>query len=134
MKGLKQKLKISSAIALPSCAFLIGSVASANQDYGLKATAEKGFGANSPVLQNDRTIYTVVGNVINAGLGLLGVVFLILIIIGGIMWMLAAGDEGRVTQSRELIKNAIIGLAIVLAAYSMSYFVVQALINSVTTT
>jgi len=61
--------------------------------------------------------------VIEGFLGLLGVIFIILIIIAGYNWMTAAGDEQKVTKAKDTIQRAIIGLIIILAAYSITYFV-----------
>jgi RsiW-degrading membrane proteinase PrsW (M82 family) len=58
------------------------------------------------------------------------VVFLILIIYGGILWMTAAGNEEKVKKAKELITEALIGLVIVLAAYAISYFVLNQLVNA----
>ena len=61
--------------------------------------------------------------VIEGFLGLLGVIFIILIIVAGYNWMTAAGDEAKVTKAKDTIQRAIIGLIIILAAYSITYFV-----------
>ena len=41
--------------------------------------------------------------------------------------MTAKGNEEQVSKSKNLIRDAIIGIIIVLAAYVISYFVVDAL-------
>ncbi|KKP91560.1 MAG: hypothetical protein UR94_C0015G0010 [Parcubacteria group bacterium GW2011_GWA2_36_10] len=64
---------------------------------------------------------------INAALSLLGVIFIIMIILAGFKWMTASGDPKKVEEARDNIKNAVIGLAVVLAAYAITYFVFQAL-------
>ena len=65
--------------------------------------------------------------VIEAFLSLLGIIFIILIIIGGYGWMMAGGDEGKVTAAKERIRQAIIGLIITVSAYAITYFVFNAL-------
>ncbi|MEK7123168.1 MAG: hypothetical protein AAB855_04935, partial [Patescibacteria group bacterium] len=67
--------------------------------------------------------------VINAALGIIGVVFLVLIVYGGLMWMLSEGDETKVGKARGLIFHSIIGLIIVLGAYAITNFVVTSLIQ-----
>ena len=44
---------------------------------------------------------------------------------GGYLWMTARGNEEEVTKAKNLIKAAIIGLIIVLAAYAISIFVIK---------
>lgn len=67
----------------------------------------------------------MVSSVIEAVLSLLGVIFLILVIYGGFLWMTAAGDDGKVDTARKIITAAIVGLVIVVSAYAISYFVIQ---------
>jgi hypothetical protein len=47
----------------------------------------------------------------------IGVSFLIIMIIAGFMWMTAQGNEQQVGKAKNIIIYAIIGLAVVLAAY-----------------
>ena len=55
----------------------------------------------------------------------MGVVFLILMIYGGYLWMLARGNEQEVEKAKNIIQNALIGLVIVLAAYAITALVRQ---------
>ncbi len=68
-----------------------------------------------------------VGNVILALISILGVIFVVLIVYAGFKWMLAQGDETKTKEALSLITNSIIGLAIILAAYAISYFVISTL-------
>lgn len=69
----------------------------------------------------------VVGGYIQGALALLGVIFLALLVYGGYLWMIARGEEAEVTKAKDTIKMAVIGLAIVLAAYAITAYVVVAL-------
>ncbi|MEK7123167.1 MAG: hypothetical protein AAB855_04930 [Patescibacteria group bacterium] len=73
----------------------------------------------------------VVGNVILAILTIVGLIFLVLMVYAGIRWMLAQGEEQKITEARNLIFQSIIGLIIVLAAYAIAYFVVSQLQRAV---
>ncbi|MFA6393484.1 MAG: pilin [Patescibacteria group bacterium] len=75
----------------------------------------------------EETVYTTIGMIINIALSLLGVIFLALLIYAGFEWMTARGDEAKVTKAKDIMKNAVIGLVIVLAAYVISYFVIYQL-------
>jgi hypothetical protein len=68
--------------------------------------------------------FFLISTIINLILSFLGVIFLILMIYGGYQWMTAGGDEQKVEKAKGLIRNAIIGLIVVIAAYAISYFVV----------
>lgn len=74
-----------------------------------------------------------VGAIIKAALGLLGTVFLGFLVYAGYLWMTAGGNEEEVTKAKKLITQAIIGLAIVLAAYAITAFVVRGLVNATVT-
>ncbi|MDP2656724.1 MAG: hypothetical protein Q8P11_04130 [bacterium] len=76
-------------------------------------------------------LVSVVGLVIKAILGLMGIVFLILMIYAGILWMTAAGEKERVEKARDMISTAIIGLLITIGSYTLTYFVVENLQNAV---
>lgn len=72
----------------------------------------------------------VIGEIIAQVLGLMGVIFAVLIIYSGIRWMTAAGDSGRVEKAKNILINSVIGLIITLAAYSISYAVIEILLKS----
>lgn len=67
----------------------------------------------------------IVGNIIQILLAFLGTIALILVLYGGFLWMTAAGSEEKVKKAKELLKNATIGLVIIVAAYSITYFVIE---------
>ncbi|MCX6797941.1 MAG: pilin [Candidatus Falkowbacteria bacterium] len=66
---------------------------------------------------------TIISLIIRAVLGLLGIIFLVLIIMAGFKWMTAGGNEQQVKSAQDTMKTAVIGLVIVLAAYSITYFI-----------
>ncbi|MEA3398206.1 MAG: hypothetical protein U9R06_00480 [Patescibacteria group bacterium] len=66
-------------------------------------------------------------NLIKVFLGILGVVFIILVIVAGFNWMTAGGDEEKVKKAKQMIQRAIIGLIIIALAYSITYFVFKSL-------
>jgi len=67
-------------------------------------------------------------------LGLMGVVFFILILYGGFKWMTAAGNDDTIKKAKKIIISAVIGLAIVTAAYSIAYFISSAIETAATPT
>jgi len=72
-------------------------------------------------------ILTTIGLIINAALSILGVIFLVLIVYGGYVWMTAGGDESKVEKAKSTFGRAIIGLLIVICAYAIADFVVPAI-------
>lgn len=92
---------------------------------GLENTAEI---AGIPQ-EGERSIPARIGSIISYALGFVGVIFLILMIAGGLMWMTAAGNEERVSKAKGLITNAVIGMVIVFSAYAITYFVTETLLG-----
>ena len=70
----------------------------------------------------------IVGIVIQAFLGFLGITFIILVIMAGIKWMTANGNEDEVKKAVRIIKESIIGLIVVLISWTMWDFVFKKLI------
>ena len=75
-------------------------------------------------------LLTVIGRIIQVFLGLLGVIALILILYAGFLWMTSQGNEEKVQKAQAIIKNAVIGLVICLAAFSITTFIMNTLLNA----
>jgi len=76
---------------------------------------------------NESSLAQIVAVAIQAFLGLLGIIFLVLMITAGFKWMTASGNEEKLTEAKETIWRAVIGLIIVVAAYAITYFVFNSL-------
>lgn len=109
--------------------FLLSSIltprnALAEDKYGLDQSASKVEAFKGQVSSTEENfINDKIGSVIGIVLSFIGVIFLILMIYAGISWMTAAGNQEKVTKAKNLIINAIIGLIIVLSAYTISSFI-----------
>ncbi|MBI4253171.1 hypothetical protein HY623_03285 [Candidatus Uhrbacteria bacterium] len=101
----------------------------ANLKQEINAKLQNAGEANAGYASTD--IAAVIGNVVLTLLTILGVVFIVLIVFAGFRWMLAQGEEQKITEARNLIIHSIIGLLVVLAAYAISYFVISALQKAV---
>lgn len=72
-------------------------------------------------------VLPIIKTIIQVALSFLGVIFLILVIYGGFLWMTASGNEEQVGKAKKILKSAIIGLVIVMMSYAISWFVTNAL-------
>lgn len=91
----------------------------------VKAGATKtGAGAG---LTNVPPLEDLIGGIINAVLGFLGVLLLGYIIYAGFIYMTAGGDKTKTQTAMTMIKNAIIGLVIIMASYAITVFVLSRL-------
>ncbi len=68
-------------------------------------------------------INVIVNNLILVVLGLLGVIFLLLVIYAGFTYMTSAGDSKKNAAARNAVISAVIGMVIIIAAYAITYFV-----------
>jgi type III secretory pathway component EscU len=84
-------------------------------------------------LTQERSLEEIIGSIINVILGFLGIVFLVLMLWAGFKWMTARGDETKVEEATTMIRQAIIGLAVILAAFAISNYVLNALVRVTTT-
>ena len=65
----------------------------------------------------------VVARIINAALGLLGLVAVIIILYAGFLWMTAQGAEEKVAKAKKLLVQAVIGLLIIIMAFAIAQFI-----------
>ena len=87
-------------------------------------------GSRSGYNTGERNVEPIIGNIISVILSFLGVIFLILMVYGGYMWMTAMGNEEKVKKAQALIVAAVLGLIIVVGAYAMTVFVVDRMTTS----
>lgn len=88
--------------------------------YGLQDTA------TAADLIRTETPAQIAGNVIGAGLSMIGVLFFLLMVYSGILWMTARGNEEQTKKALNTAIAAGIGMVIVLASYAITSFVFKA--------
>ena len=115
---------VKKLVALPviALALVFGlSAAPAHAVDLLEGIDEVGSAAD---IDTNTTLEQTIGQLINVVLGFLGIVFLVLVIYAGFLWMTAAGNTDRVGKAKSIMIQAVIGLIILLAAYAITQFVV----------
>ena len=126
--GISLLLASSTFFAVPTLVSAQGTT----QTGGVKDLQENlgsfggdtGLGSDEAGATND-DLYGRIAALINIVLGFLGIIAVILIIAAGFKWMTAGGNEEEVKKARDNIKNAVIGLAIVLGSYVIVNFAVS---------
>ena len=122
--GRERCLFVIALILLASLFFLVGPLGSSKvmaQDplEGLEQVGEQAG------LKGETTdLYVLIGRVVSIALSLMGLILVILLVIAGIMWMTSHGNEEQLQKAKTMIRNALIGLAIVVIAYALAYFVI----------
>jgi len=75
-------------------------------------------------------LYTIIGRIINVALGFTGIILLGLLMYAGYEWMTSGGDAKKVDTAKTRIRNAIIGLIIIMSAFAIVNFILNALLGA----
>jgi len=82
----------------------------------------------------DAGMEEIIGTIIQIVLSLLGLVAVVLIIVGGFQWMTSGGNEEKIGKAKKLMGSALVGLIIVILAYSIATFIISSLTDVTTGT
>ena len=142
--GLITMVALASSLALPVMAR--STIGTGQEDYSPEVNNPKDSSAGNPkdsspkggsfaqqateglkqVGGNDQTSFgDIVSKVINFLLFFVGVISVIMIIYGGVRYTTSAGDSGKVTNAKNTILYAIVGLIVSILAYAIVNFVVK---------
>lgn len=98
---------------------------------GLTLTPTSSVKCNS---NNDGTYYCEVPwlseyilGIFNYGLSIAGILAAIILMAGGVLWLISSGDASKITQAKELIIGSITGLVILASSYVILYQINPAL-------
>ncbi|MBP8599938.1 hypothetical protein KBI31_01735 [Patescibacteria group bacterium] len=90
---------------------------------GLTTIGNKAYGTpGSP-----QDIRILIAKIVQITLGLLGTILIVLIIVAGVQYMTAGGNQTKVESALKHLTNALIGLIIVLVSYAITVFIIQQL-------
>jgi len=95
--------------------------------YGIEETQKATGNLLPKTVAGAGTVPQLVGKIVAVALSLLGIIFFLMILYAGGLWMIAMGNQDRVTRAKEIMEAAVIGLLIVLASYAISRFIFERL-------
>jgi len=110
------------------CLALLAPMTASAQTLGSNDILDPNFSDDTGLGQADLT--TTIAQLIRVALGFLGVIAVVIVLYGGVMWMTAGGNEDRVTKARKIMTAGLIGLIIILAAYAIASFVISNLLSA----
>lgn len=84
--------------------------------------------AQYDVNTGETTFASTLGTVVKILMSFSGIIFMSLMVYAGFLWMTARGEESQIEKAMKIIKASIIGLVIVVAAYSITFFIVPRII------
>ena len=76
-------------------------------------------------LQTTGTVEERIGKVVGIVFGFSSIIFLIMIVYGGLLWMLASGNVASIKKARSTLIHAAIGLFVTLMAYQVASYVIS---------
>ncbi|MBQ2672901.1 hypothetical protein IJG01_02950 [Candidatus Saccharibacteria bacterium] len=68
--------------------------------------------------------------ILNAVIGVLGIVAVIVIILGGVQYMTSTGESGKVKKAKDTILYGIIGLVVCVLAFAIVNFVIANILGN----
>lgn len=95
------------------------SIPGSNFQKGVTTTLEANTG---PIARYISAIY-------NYGVGIVGIVAAMMLMIGGIIWLTAAGSSSKIEQGKSFIFSSLTGMALVLTAYILLNTINPELVN-----
>lgn len=114
-------MKRKSLLLIPAISLLLTfSLQAVHAQYGLKETAD------AAGLETTSTLPDKVGQAINIILSVVGLIFLILAVYGGIKILTSRGDSAKIKTGQDTLLYAVIGLIVITASYALSTYVIGA--------
>ncbi|NCN25895.1 hypothetical protein GW935_04605 [Candidatus Falkowbacteria bacterium] len=133
---LTKILIIMTVLIIPAVLWLIKpAVAQAQTDSNLNVWGDLfspegvGFNAINQTGLGKADPRVIAGGIIQVILGFLGLLTVILMLYGGFLWMNSKGDPKKIEIAQALIRNAVIGLIIILSAFAIALYVTRVLIG-----
>ena len=74
--------------------------------------------------ENGQDLSSTVIQIINAVIGVLGLAAVVIVIIGGINYMMSSGEAAKVKKAKDTILYGVIGLVICVLAFAIVNFVI----------
>jgi len=87
-------------------------------------------GVGAPLGPQEPDLPVLVGRFINVFLSVLGIIFVVLVVYAGFLYMTAGGNEDGVKKAKRLLAQAIIGIVIIVTAYAISTFIIDQLVTA----
>lgn len=76
----------------------------------------------------------IAAKIIRAAMGLLGIIAVGIVLVGGFTWMTAGGNDEKVAEAKKWLYSGVIGLIIILGAFSITNYVVNGLLSATSDT
>ena len=110
--------------------FVIGqSVVAKTIEEGLNETASTAnlITGSQSEKTGQELVQSKIGEIIKAVLSMIGIIFFVLVMYGGLQWMLAGGDKEKVATGRNYIIYSALGLGLIALSYGIANYLINLL-------
>jgi len=97
------------------------------------ATARSSIPGQAPPVPTLTCMLQTFGRIAQLILGLTGSMALLMFVYGGFLLVTSAGSQEKVTKGKTVMTNAVIGIIIIMAAWSITAFILDNLASAVST-
>lgn len=80
---------------------------------------------------SSQDIKQTIENIVQIVLGFIGIIFIVLLIYAGWLWMTSGGSADKIDRAKKIIISSVIGLLLTLSAYAISIFIISSLQQAV---
>ena len=126
---MKYKKIIFAVLLLAAVMSLLPMMVEAASGVGTKILDLMSDTRRAAQLPTTQEPAAVVGIVIQGLLSIVAVIFFVLVIIAGIKWMMAGGNEETVTKSKQQILNGALGLIVIIFSYAITSLIFNIILN-----
>jgi len=96
------------------------------QSSAIKSASPSYVPLDNP-LKDIKTPQMLIGKIINAAMGLIGSIALLMFVYGGFTWMASAGNPEKIKKGKDILVWAAIGLVIIFSSYALVNLIITSI-------
>ena len=98
-------------------------------DINFKSTIKTpgGYQPGSDLGSSTSAIEKLISNVLVVLTVTAGIAFVLMFLLGGLNWITAGGDKGKIDKAKSMMTNGAIGLIVIAVSYAVAWIVGKAL-------
>lgn len=117
--------KIFITICFIFAAIVLSFTLTNNFNNGTVLAAQIPMPASTPTNLPTTNIDSVISKIFNIIVTVGEIAFIIMLLVGGVMFITSGGDEAGGTKAKKMILNAVIGIVVLLSAWAIATWVLS---------
>jgi len=90
-------------------------------------TTPGGYQPGTSLQESTGAIERIISNVLVVVTVVAGLSFILYFLLGGLNWIIAGGDKGKIEKAKGMMTNGAIGMIVIAVSYTITYIVGKAL-------